>query len=104
VRNAQDRRPPRIVSKPNLRAAVGERSRYDEDGLPTVQGDRRISWEAGKYVSDRRINMPDGMDVDAATGELRWTPTMSQVGDQRVTLAAANDVGMTAQEPAPIRR
>ena len=39
---------------------------------------------------------PRGMSIDPATGSIVWTPTLDDVGDQRVILKAVNDRGGVA--------
>ncbi len=39
---------------------------------------------------------PSGMSIDATSGTIVWTPTLGQVGEQRVILRATNDRGGVA--------
>ena len=40
---------------------------------------------------------PAGMTIDTATGLITWTPTLSQVGSQTITVQATNFSGQTTQ-------
>lgn len=80
--------PPEIVSEPVLDATEGEAYRYtvgasDPDGDPLVF---------------ELINGPDGMLMDASSGELTWTPTASQVGEHEVRVSASDRGGESAYQ------
>jgi hypothetical protein len=75
--------PPRITSAPPIQAWVGREYAYnitsmDEDGdLPTYS----------------LILAPSNITLDPATGRLRWTPVISDIGNHTVTVRVSDDRG-----------
>ncbi len=49
------------------------------------------------------IESPTGVTLDADTGELRWTPTEAQVGNQHFTLAVADSAGLETRTSFQVR-
>jgi len=70
--------PPTITSTPNTTAFVGVAYIYDVDATDPDVGDILTYSLTG--------NIPEGMTVDPATGEINWTPTDNQIGDNNVTV------------------
>lgn len=61
--------------------------------LPRVEdrdGDERFSF--------RLLEGPEGMQLDPETGELVWTPSLSQPGSHRVELEVADELGATSRQ------
>lgn len=92
---AGGRRTPKILSSPATKAFVGVPWTYDDDRTPAARGDRPMAWELGTTVAGQQVGRPDGMDLDPATGELRWTP--KEAGSFDVVLVARNDHGAHTQ-------
>lgn len=90
--------PPRIISVATTDAVPGEAYEYDEDSRPTARGSGPIRWELGKVVGGERVNVPEGMTIDAQTGVVSWSPSLSQVGTQQVSLVATNAAGIDVQD------
>lgn len=86
---------PKIISQPSRRGQVGVAYLYDEDLAASAVGSRPYSWSLGTYVGDERVGVPDGMEVDATTGKLRWTPAVA--GRHGVVLRVGNSAGSSAQ-------
>jgi RHS repeat-associated protein len=79
--------PPAITSIPPLSATVGQPYFYnltasDQDGDP---------------IAFALLSGPVGMSL-SQTGALRWTPDVTQVGSQSVTLEASDPYGATATQ------
>jgi RHS repeat-associated protein len=79
---------PTIVSSPALSGQAGKPYRYDAmardpDGDPVV-------WSLE--------TSPAGLSIDPASGAVRWTPTSSQLGAQRVVIQAVDAQGGTATQ------
>lgn len=68
-----------ITSLPPQYGRPGELYYYDVEAVIYPQGDFPITYEL--------IQGPDGMTIDAVTGEIRWTPT--ETGDYRVVVKAS---------------
>ncbi len=75
--------PPTITSNPSTSATVGEAYEYTLEAT----GPGTITFS--------KVSGPDELTVNAATGEVTWTPTTS--GDVEITLAASNEAGSTEQ-------
>jgi hypothetical protein len=90
--------PPRIVSFSQKSAVVGVAYRYDDDGLPLATGGGPYRWSVGKMIGEELRGRPSGMEVDERTGEVIWTPTEEQAGDQPVTIMVQNVAGLAMQE------
>lgn len=88
--------PPEIVSEPALEAEVGVPYQYDADGRATAVGGLPVTWTLGTSA-DGAADVPQGMELDAATGHIRWTPRRDQRGDVHVTLTATNAAGTDVQ-------
>jgi MYXO-CTERM domain-containing protein len=91
--------PPKLLSKPQLTAAVGVAYQYRSGGgQPEARGGRPLQWSLGKMVNGALSNAPTGMLVDPASGAITWTPTADQVGSQPVTLVVQNSAGTDFQD------
>ena len=51
----------------------------------------------GDSVAFRLVNEPEGMSIDALTGELNWTPVADQIGVNSVTVVVTDARGLTAE-------
>ena len=67
-----------VTAQP-LRARVGEAFSYQVKGKPG---------SGGKALAYKTTLAPDGLKIDAKTGEITWTPGKAQAGAQIVTLTA----------------
>ena len=79
---------PLIVSLPLLHATAGQPYEYN---LAADDPD-------GDFVNWRLLSGPRGMSLDAATGALRWTPTLDQLGTNAVTVEAQDAFLATAAQ------
>ncbi|MFN3192091.1 MAG: putative Ig domain-containing protein [Aureliella sp.] len=75
--------PPRIVSFPPTQAFVGNSLRYTIDA---VDGE-------GDPLKYSLLTAPDGMSIVEETGEIVWTPTIDQVGNQQVAIQVSDGIG-----------
>ncbi len=80
--------PPRITSTSPRFGAVG--SLYDYAFTATDPESTAIAYRLGQG--------PEGMTVDASTGQVTWTPTAGQVGKTVVTLIATDAGGASSIE------
>ncbi len=79
------------------------------DALPVITSTAPTSVIAGMLYSYQVLSTgnpqptysltaaPAGMTIDTATGLITWTPTLSQVGSQTITVQASNFAGQTTQ-------
>lgn len=75
--------PPRIVSIPPTEAAIGSAFLYSVEAV-----DRE-----GDPLSYTLLVAPDGMTIVETTGELSWTPSAAQVGQQDVVIQVSDGIG-----------
>ncbi len=80
--------PPSITSVPPTEAFVG--SLYTYQVLATDQEGDRLTFAL--------VNPPTGMEINADTGAVRWTPAVEQVGAQTVIVAADDGRGGHAEQ------
>jgi hypothetical protein len=73
--------PPTITSTPVTSATVGSEYVYDVDATGYPEPTFSLT------------NSPDGMIIDPTSGLIQWTPTVTQLGDQLVTVKAENIAG-----------
>jgi len=73
---------PTINSTPVTIGSDGVLYSYDVDATDLNAGDSLT------YVL---TTSPAGMSIDSATGLIRWTPTLAQVGDHNVTVTVSDD-------------
>ena len=78
VAAAQDNEAPTITSDPITTGLVGELYTYDVEATGSPDPTFLL------------VIAPQGMDIDAQTGEITWTPT--EAGDAEVAIVAANGV------------
>ena len=75
--------PPTIISTPNTTAFVDTPYIYDVDATDPDVGDILTYSLTG--------SIPEGMTIDPATGEIYWTPTAIQIGDNNVTVEVSDN-------------
>ena len=85
--------PPQISSVPKTEAYVGQSYRYsiearDAEGDPLVY---------------RLLVAPSGMQIESTTGEVSWTPTLDQVGNQTVAIEVSDGIGGATTQSFAIR-
>lgn len=79
---------PVIVSVPPAAATAGQALLYDA-----------VAEDAdGDGVRWRLVAGPAGMSLDAATGALRWVPTLDQLGTNTVVIEAVDDLLAASQQ------
>lgn len=91
-------RPPTITSTPPTSSPVGQLYTYDVDATDP---------DAGDVLTFSLTAAPMGMNINATTGLVQWTPTAAQVGSHSVTvrvqdtggLAAMQDFAITVPQP-----
>ena len=79
-------KPPRFVTAPVVKGAVGKLYAYDSDAYDENQ-DVPLAYRA--------IAAPAGMTIDQATGAINWTPSTGQAGNHSVILEVADGRGGT---------
>ncbi|MBI3180991.1 MAG: PKD domain-containing protein [Myxococcales bacterium] len=94
--NASGVQRPEIASLPTLEGTCGVAYRYGEDGRARALGTHPLTWSLGKGKTE--VGRPRGMSIDPATGELLWTPSEAEAGENRVSIVAENSAGAAAQE------
>ena len=82
---AQPNAAPEFVTTPILEGEVGVRYRYDADAIDTDNDDLTYALLAG----------PDGLTIDAATGEIDWVPTAEDLGTHSVIIEVTDGRGGT---------
>ncbi|MEO8271170.1 MAG: putative Ig domain-containing protein, partial [Aureliella sp.] len=75
--------PPSIVSIPPTQAVVGQGYLYSVASIDAEQDPRQFSL----------LESPAGMTIDAQTGEIAWTPTTAQLGQQSVIISVSDLAG-----------
>jgi hypothetical protein len=76
--------PPRFQTDPPLATAVGESYVYDADAIDLNVDD---------VIAYSIVDGPEGLAVDAATGELAFTPTVESPPEATVTILASDGRG-----------
>lgn len=84
----QANRPPRFVSTPVTAATVGREYRYQARALD-VDGDNPTYFVHSP---------PEGLTVNASTGDIVWIPKTGQTGNVSVTVVAADGRGGEARQ------
>lgn len=79
VRNAE----PIITSRASFRARVDAVYQYDVNAVDPE----------GKSIAFSLLTAPQGMQIDASSGMITWTPTSAQVGSHLVQVAAIDSQG-----------
>lgn len=82
-------------------SACGAPPVFDSSPPTSAECDRLYQYDlratSPTPVSFAAVSVPEGLSVDAATGEVRWTPRQEQVGPQPVVLAVTNASGTSEQ-------
>jgi len=69
----------------------------------TYEYDVRATDPDGDAITFSLSNAPDGMTIDADTGQIRWTASPTQIGAFTPSVIAADDKGgMSAPQPIPL--
>ncbi|MFO0847151.1 MAG: putative Ig domain-containing protein [Gemmataceae bacterium] len=89
VAAARPNRPPVFTTSPVVESAVGKAYRYDTDAADPDGDDLTFS-AVGP--------LPAGLKVDDKTGLVTWTPGVSQLGEQPVTLRVSDGRGGEATQ------
>mgnify|MGYP006273400635 FL=1 len=85
--------PPYIISSPSSAARIGASYRYQAEAVdPEFEP---LTWSL--------TTAPAGMTIDAATGQIDWTPGASQAGDADVVVQAADPEGGIASQAFIVR-
>lgn len=85
---------PRLTSTPSNTGYCGVPYRYSGLGVPTVTGNAPITFSVSGVEGGPA---PEGLTVDADTGEFAWSPTASQKGPNAIVLIAQNAQGIERQ-------
>ncbi len=86
VVTAQPNDPPVITTTPDFAATVDQPYSYDVDA-----GD-----PDGDLIQYNLEQAPSGMLIDAVSGVISWTPTLTDVGEHTVTIKATDNYGTYA--------
>lgn len=76
--------PPQITSIPQKTAEAGQLYQYDLDAFDPEGGALRFAFAD---------TAPPGMSIDAASGLLSWTPSVSQAGNRTIRVRASDPAG-----------
>ncbi len=87
VKNEQNRNP-YIMSAPLITAKVDSQYNYPVQGYDPD----------GDVIAFRLLQAPAGMSMNATTGAIQWTPTLSDVGDYEVILEVHDALGAKGQQ------
>ncbi len=85
--------PPIITSIAATEAYVGRGYLYS---VQTLAGE-------GKTFTYRLLAAPAGMEIESTTGEIAWTPTLEQLGQQAVVLEVSDVVGNASTQSFAVR-
>ncbi|MBI3184096.1 MAG: SBBP repeat-containing protein [Myxococcales bacterium] len=88
--SAEGDRPPAIVSEPATEARCLSAYRYS----PALEGPVANAFHSASWSA---TEAPDGLAIDPESGALSWTPTVEQLGAQRIVLRAENSAGAFEQ-------
>jgi RHS repeat-associated protein len=81
--------PPEITSEPPLLGQVGQQYSYDVNA-----SDADIS----DVLVYRLSTAPEGMTIDSATGVIKWSPSLEQLGEQAATVKVIDSYGVEASQ------
>lgn len=87
--------PPRLVSPPGTVATCGVAYRYSAQRVPQVEGTGPFTFSVHPALG---LALPQGLSVDATSGEFSWTPTAAQVGANPLELRVDGPGGSDAQQ------
>ncbi|MEM7704788.1 MAG: putative Ig domain-containing protein [Pseudomonadota bacterium] len=77
---------PQIAAIPDQVTPIGERIEFDIDtAIPSEQTGNTFAL----------VEAPDGMTIDASTGEVAWTPSSAQVGTTLVSVQVTTGAGIS---------
>lgn len=85
---------PRFAGPPAVQLTCGEAWRYSRAGTPEVTGKGPFTFSA--RMADGSP-LPDGFTLDAASGEMGWTPAPGQVGAVTLELKVTNADGFDTE-------
>ncbi|QDV24439.1 putative Ig domain-containing protein [Aureliella helgolandensis] len=85
--------PPRLVSVPLTEAAVGTAFLYSVGAV-----DRE-----GDPLTYALLAAPEGMTISETTGEVSWTPTVDQLGEQDLVIQVSDGIGGAVTQAFVIR-
>jgi RHS repeat-associated protein len=88
---ARGNRPPRFVSMPTTQIGAGSPYRYTAAAVDPDTG----LYQQGS-ISYRLLTAPEGTTIDATTGQVSWTPAITDVGSHQLTIEAADGRGGSA--------
>ncbi len=85
--------PPIITSIAATEAYVGQGYLHSVQTLP----------DEGKSFTYRLLAAPEGMEIVSTTGEITWTPTLQQIGQQAVVVEVNDGIGNASTQSFAIR-
>jgi hypothetical protein len=86
-------KPPWFTSVPATNATVGLEYRYDVRAID----------ENNYALSFSLVKKPEGMDIDPILGRILWTPEVSQMGDNEITIRVSNSRSGEAEQSFVIK-
>ncbi|WAK00609.1 carboxypeptidase regulatory-like domain-containing protein [Methylobacter sp. YRD-M1] len=87
-----DNQPPVIASNAPVSASVANIYEYHP----------QVSDPEGNALIFGLSDYPSGMEINSATGVIRWMPTSQQVGEQNFTLVVSDSQGAIAEQTATV--
>jgi RHS repeat-associated protein len=68
-----------------------------------LSGGTGVNWDNVRLTATEIFVPPQGMTLDALTGELAWSPTVEQIGEHEIRITASDGRGGTATQAYKIQ-
>ncbi|MGQ0508365.1 MAG: Kelch repeat-containing protein [Myxococcaceae bacterium] len=86
--------PPYLWSVPTTKGSCGEQASFADGVVPVISGSGPAAYSVEPLPGEA---LPEGMGVDAATGQLDWRPTRMQQGPHAFLLRVTTPAGTDAR-------